>query len=138
MNSKKTIISVFSVIALMALAMAEANAATIRVRCDTRNGNSVISVDGFELTAGRYRAVAISGTSSKVSGSVKRIVPPNNEAEFDFSSKPDDQAAGATAIPATFITNNQVLGKIQKRRVTSTGEVIFATVISDTVICRAK
>lgn len=136
MKSKQMIISVFSAVAFIALTMADASAAAIRVRCDSRGGNSVVSVDGFELTAGRYRAVAISGGITKVSRNTKQAVA--GEAEFDFSSKLADQAAGATAIPTTFIKNNQVLGKIQKRVVTSTGDVVFPTVISDTVVCRAR
>jgi hypothetical protein len=138
MKSKQIIISVFSAAVFIALTMADASAAAIRVRCDSRGGNSVVSVDGFDLTSGRYRAVVISGGITKVSRNTKPVVAPNDEAEFDYSSKLNDQTAGATAIPATFIKNHQVLGKIQKRKVTSTGEVVFPTVISDTVICRAR
>lgn len=138
MKSKQTNIAIFSAVAVIALAMADANAASIRVRCDSRGGNSVVSVDGFDLTAGRYRAVAISGGSTKVSRDTKPVIAPNDQAEFDFSSKLVDQAAGATVIPATFIKNNQILGKIQKRTVTSTGAVVFPTVISDTVVCRTR
>lgn len=138
MKSKQINITILSAVAVIALTMADANAASIRVRCDSRGGNSVVSVDGFDLTAGRYRAVAISGGSTKVSRDTKAVIAPNDQAEFDFSSKLADQAAGATAIPATFIKNNQILGKIQKRTVTSTGGVVFPTVISDTVVCRTR
>jgi hypothetical protein len=50
--------------------------------------------------------------------------------EFDFDSAPDDIAAGATPIPATFIQNGEVMAKI----LDSAGR----TVINDTVECRVR
>jgi hypothetical protein len=108
-------------------AMPDADAATIRVRCEKRAHRSKVSVDGKDLAAGSYRAKISSGSKSKSSPRQDTV---GDEVEFDFDSDPGDIAAGATAISPNFIKNNHVRGKI----VNSSGD----TVISDTVKCRRK
>ncbi len=107
--------------------MPDAEAATIRVRCEKRADRSKVSVDGNNLKRGKYKAKIISG-SSKKSSPLERTV--GDEIEFDFDSDPEDIASGATPIRSGFIENNQVIGKIVNSR--------GSTVISDTVTCRRK
>jgi hypothetical protein len=104
-----------------------ADAATIRVRCEVRSNRSKISVDGNGLAAGQYKASVRSG-GRKITSDLQATV--GDEAEFDFDSAPNNIAAGATAIPADFIKNGEVTGKI----LTPDGR----TVISDTVDCRVR
>lgn len=103
----------------------DADAATIRVKCEKRVNRSRISVDGNDLAPGLYQARAISGSKQKTSG-VKAA--DGDEVEFDFDSNPANIAAGATAIPANFIQNRQVTGKILNQA--------GNTVIADTVRCK--
>jgi hypothetical protein len=110
-------------------AVADAYAADIRVRCESRGpgDRSKVSVDGNNLAGGRYRAKIRSGSNNAQSG-LRRTV--GDEVEFDFDSDPDDVAAGATEIAPDFIVDNRVYGKI----VTSTG----AFVASATATCRSR
>ncbi len=75
--------------------------ASLRVRCERRSSRSKISVDGNTLTPrnGSFcaRVRAAGGT---VTLAAKRAIA--GQAEFDFDSNPNDIAAGAKRIPATF------------------------------------
>lgn len=93
---------------LTALAF-EAQAADVRVRCETRSDRSRGSVDGNNLRPGDYYAVFSSGANSAQSP-VERSQ--GDEAEFDFDSNPRDIRQGATAIARNFIVNNQATGTI--------------------------
>ena len=125
MDMKSVFAAMFGA-ALLATAMTEASAAGIRVKCDRSATRSKISVDGDGLATGSYRALVISGANSKTSAARPTV---GDEAEFDFDSNPADIAAGATAIPRTFI-QGPVTGKILNAR----GSVVA----SDTVACRVK
>jgi hypothetical protein len=107
--------------------LAEADAATIRVRCEQRGDRSKVSVDGNDLRRGRFKARIYSGPNRAGSAYQHTV---GDEVEFDFDSEPDDIAAGATAIDTDFIRNNEVRAKIVNRR--------NHTVISDTVTCRRR
>ena len=96
------------------------------MKCDRSATRSKISVDGDGLATGSYRALVISGANSKTSAARPTV---GDEAEFDFDSNPADIAAGATAIPRTFI-QGPVTGKILNAR--------GAVVASDTAACRVK
>ena len=88
-----------------------AQAATVRVKCEVRADRSVASVDGAGLAAGAaYTAVLSSGSQSATSAA--QAAKATGEAEFDFSSRRRDIAAGATAIAADFIVGNQVTGRL--------------------------
>jgi hypothetical protein len=100
---------------------------TIRVRCERRSGRSKASVDGNNLAAGRYRATIISGANSATSGLRTAV---SGEVEFDFDSNPNDVAAGATRISATFIQGGRLTGQIKN----SAG----AVVLSSTVACEIR
>ncbi len=112
--------------ALLAAA-SQASAATVRVQCEKRADRSTVSVDGKNLVAGSYTAVVVSGGNSAAAPARSTV---GDEVEFDFNSQPNDIRAGATAIPATFVTGASVTGKI----VDSLGN----TVIADTVACRVR
>ncbi|HSE66283.1 MAG TPA: hypothetical protein VLB12_04810 [Gemmatimonadales bacterium] len=77
--------------------------ASSRLRCERRPNRSRISVDGFGLVprAGSFRA-RVTASGGTVTSAAKRAV--EGEAEFDFDSNPNNIAAGATRIPANFIT----------------------------------
>ncbi len=106
----------------------DASAATIRVQCEQRGDQrSKISVDGNNLAAGTYTAQVVSGINMAASAGQAAV---GDEAEFDFDSNRNDQAAGATPIAPGFIQGGKVTGKI----VNANG----ATVISDTVNCRVR
>ena len=131
---KKTIVStaVGCLVAGLAFAAIDASAATIRVECEQRIAErSKISVDGHKLAplpAGQmYRAQVVSGANSATSPGEALV---GDEVEFDFDSDRGDIAEGAVAIPANFIVNGNVTGKI----LAPDG----STVISDTVACRVR
>ena len=105
----------------------DADAATIRVRCEKRADRSKVSVDGNEFASGRYKAKISSGPNRRSSPFARTV---GDEVEFDFDSEPDNIADGATEIKPNFIRKNKVRGKI----VNSRGN----TVISDTVKCRRR
>src|SRR6266446_7873993 len=114
-------------VALLLGIFVTAEAASVRVRCETRANRSKISVDGNDLAAGSYTATVTSGTSS-VTAAAKNAV--GDEAEFDFDSNANDVAAGATSISPSFIQGNAVTGSI----INANGQ----TVASSTVGCRVK
>ncbi len=122
----KTLIAAICGAAVLATAVADANAAGIRVKCEKRADRSKISVDGDGLAAGSYKSIVISGANSKTSGARPTV---GDEVEFDFDSNPADIAAGATAISRTFI-QGAVTGKI----INAKGSVVA----SDTVACRIR
>ena len=118
--------------ATVAFAAIDANAATIRVECEQRVAErSKVSVDGHKLSplpAGQmYRGQVVSGANSATSPGEKLA---GDEVGFDFDSDRGDIAEGAVAIPANFIVNGNVTGKILAPDGT--------TVISDTVACRVR
>jgi hypothetical protein len=115
--------------AFAALAMigVDASAAKIKVTCEVRPTRSTISVDGKGLAAGEYTSVAVSGGNM---ASTQPEAAVAGEVETDYSSRPADINAGATAIVPTFIVGASVTGKI----VDASGH----TVIADTVACRVR
>jgi hypothetical protein len=72
-------------IATQSPALATAAGASIRLRCERRATRSRVTAGGGTVTSASKRAVA-------------------GEAEFDFDSNRNDIVAGATPIPARFIT----------------------------------
>lgn len=120
----------FCALSAATLAVPDVSAASIRVTCEKRGTTrSKVSVDGAGLAAGNYTAIIVS--AGKQVKSARPQAALRGEVEFDFDSNPADIAAGATAIPATFITNTA----------TVTGKVVDSrgmTVISDTEACRVR
>lgn len=98
-----------TVLGLMAAGSANAD---IRVKCERKgNRSSVVSVDGKNLGADGFTAEIDSGSNTS-SAAPKSAVA--GEVGFDFSSKPKDVAAGATAISANFIQGGKVTASILK------------------------
>lgn len=96
-------------LATLALPLA-AQAQSVRVKCDVRTDRSAVaSVDGRNLPAGDYTAVLTSGANTATTEAQAAVA---GEAQFDFSSKPRDIAAGATAISRTFIQGGMVTGML--------------------------
>ena len=122
----KTLIAAICGAAVLATAVADANAAGIRVKCEKRADRSKISVDGDGLATGSYKSIVISGANAKTSGAKPTV---GDQVGFDFDSNPADIAAGATAISPTFI-QGAVTGKI----INANGSVVA----SDTVACRTR
>ena len=115
-------------VALLLGIFVTAEAASVRVRCETRANRSKISVDGNDLAAGSYKATATSasGANLATAGPTPAV---GDEVEFDFDSNANDVAAGATRISPSFIQGNV------------TGSILDATgksVASSTVGCRVK
>ena len=82
------------------------------MKCERKgNNSSSVSVDGKNLVSGQFTA-RIESSSNQASATPKTSV--GGELEFDFSSKQKDVAAGATAIPATFIQGGKVTASILK------------------------
>jgi hypothetical protein len=117
------------VVGVMAAAYlpSDAEAATVRVKCEKRSNRSKISIDGAGLIPGGYKCQALSGSNQKTTTLRNTI---GVQLECDLDSDRGDIAAGATAISKTFIQGGQVTGKIL--------DASGATVISDTVRCRMK
>lgn len=120
------------VAALLGLSAFSATAASVRVQCEQRGqSRSSASVDGKDLPAlpagQTYRAAIVSGGNSASSKGEALV---GGEVEFDFDSNPKDIAAGATAIPATFIVGGQLTGKILRPD--------GSTLVLDTVACRVR
>ena len=113
-------------VALLLGIFVTAEAASVRVRCETRANRSKISVDGNDLAAGSYTATVTSGANTKTAGAKTAV---GDEVEFDFDSNANDVAAGATSISPSFIQGD-VTGSI----LNASG----ATVASSTVGCRVK
>ena len=120
------------VVALVGMAMlsgfvTDADASTVRVRCEKRTSRSQISVDGRALPGGSYTARVTSGVNTAVSPAEAAV---GGEVELDFDSNRGNIAAGATRIAKTFITNGRVRGQI----VDADGTVVA----SSTVACRVR
>lgn len=80
--------------------------ATMRLRCELRIGrSSKISVDGNNLTPlnGLFRSGVRSGGSTITHPTKQAVL---DQVEFDYSSDPNDIAAGAQPIPANYIVVN--------------------------------
>ena len=105
----------------------DADAASVRVQCETRATRSRVSVDGNDLAPGAYTARITSGARVATSMPAGAI---GDEAEFDFDSKPRDIAAGATQIGQKFIQNNTVKGELL--------DASHAVVAASSVRCRAR
>lgn len=75
----------------------------LRIRCEKRDSRSRADVDASGLRDGAYTARLVSGASEAVGGPLTATL---GQAEFDFDSDGGDIAAGATAIPAAFITGS--------------------------------
>jgi hypothetical protein len=102
----RVVLAVGSIAALTAMA-ADAGAESARVRCRVKTARTQVSVDGRGLAAGTYTATVDSSTDAGgavTSRAAIQVVAPANEAEFDFDSKAKDIAAGATALPRSFVT----------------------------------
>ena len=102
----RVVLAVGSIAALTAMA-GDASAESARVRCRVKAARTQISVDGRGLAAGAYTATVDSSTDARgpvTSATAIQVVPPANEAEFDFDSKAADIAAGATAVRRNFVT----------------------------------
>ncbi|MGZ8397772.1 MAG: hypothetical protein ACXWWN_01915 [Gemmatimonadales bacterium] len=87
---------------------------SLRVRCEGESNRSKISVDGNNLTPrnGRFSA-RVQAAGGTVASATKAAV--GDEAEFDFDSSPNDIAAGAAPIPASFVaarSGPDVIGEI--------------------------
>lgn len=119
-------VAVAGTMAMLAGFVPDADAASVRIRCEKRTTRSKISVDGNDLPAGTYQARVTSGANTAVSGPEGAV---KDEAEFDFDSDRGNIAAGATAIPAGFI-NGSVVGEI----LNASGGVVA----SATVACRVR
>ncbi len=104
----KTTTALTAVLAVFVTTLPDANAADIRVKCETRANRSSVSVDGNNLVPGNYVAKIISGSHTKRSG-IKATT--GDEIGFDFDSDPANIAAGATRISRTFI-QGQVTGQL--------------------------
>lgn len=127
MNLKNVATTAIVTLLLGASFAASAASTSIRVTCEVRGTRAKASVDGKGLAAGLYRGMIVSGGNTAAAPAEAAVA---GEVEFDFDSNPADIAAGATAIPSTFIVNGQVTGKV----VDAAGN----TVTSDTVACRIR
>jgi hypothetical protein len=113
MNVKKVVGIIITTLAVNVFFMADASAESIRLRCESRGtARAKISVDGRGFATNKvYRASVTSGGVTIGSKTAKRPGV-NHEVGFDFDSDRGDIAAGATAIPKTFIKNNVVSASI--------------------------
>lgn len=133
MNLKKVIGLAVTTLALNMSIMGDVYAG-IDVKCAGGVSRSKASVDGRSLANAKYIASVKSGTAAeKFSKNSQR--PVAGEVEFDFDSNPADVKAGATAIPATFIKNHSVLGKIYRLNANGTKTAVAAE-LNDA--CKAK
>ncbi len=125
-NQHRATVLAFSTL-LLALASAQASAATVRVSCEVRADRARASVDAKGLAAGSYSTQVVSGGNMAAAPSQAAV---RGEVESDYDSNPADVRAGAVAIPSTFVQGGMVTGKV----VDAAGN----TVISDTVACRVR
>jgi hypothetical protein len=83
MKSSRILTVMAGVFVILFAAAITADAASMRLRCETRNGRrSKVSVDGRDVPSGTYSVVVTSGSS--VATDSKRSV--GDEVEFDFDS----------------------------------------------------
>lgn len=101
-----------------------AQAADVQVSCEKRSNRSKISIDGSNLASGSYRAVAKSGTRTATTNFDTAV---GDEVEFDFDSRAEDIAEGATAITADFIVDGRVKGYLVNSAGTRVTSVVTAT-----------
>lgn len=113
--------------ALTAFGAVTAEAATIRVKCETRSDRSRASVDGQNLASGNYSAVLTSGSNTAQSEPLHTV---GDEVEFDFDSNRRDIRNGATPISKNFIVGNTATGSL----LDAAGNVVA----TKTVACRKK
>ncbi len=111
-------------------------AATLRLRCELRRtsgARSVVSVDGNNLTPlnGMWAARISSGANSASAPLMRGI---GDEVGFDFSSLPNDIAAGAVPIARNFITVNATGPDVSATILDALGNVV-ATASAD---CRVR
>jgi hypothetical protein len=114
----------FGLVAALSLLAFAAQAADVKVSCEKRSNRSKVSIDGNNLAAGSYRAVAQSGTRKVTSAA---DTADGDEAEFDFDSNANDIAEGATAIPANFIVDGRVKGYLLNASGARVTPVVTAT-----------
>lgn len=119
-----TFVTRFSLIAALSMLAVAAQAADVKVSCEKRSNRSKVSIDGNNLAAGSYRAVAQSGTRKATSDADTAI---GDEVEFDFDSNAADIAEGATAIPANFIVDGRVKGYLLNASGARVTPVVTAT-----------
>ena len=109
-------------------------AATLRLRCELRIGqSSTISVDGNGVAPinGMFRSGVRSGGVTVTHAAKQAVL---DQVEFDFTSKPNDIVAGAQPIPANFIVVNPSGPDAQARIVDASG----ATVAQGGAKCRVR
>lgn len=124
-------IAAMGLLATGLIAAVPADAASLRLRCETRSSplRSKISVDGRNVNPNAlYTARVISGTAQRTS---RPRSAEGDEVEFDFDSNPNDIRAGATAIPTTFIKNRSVRAVIFN----ASGQVVAGPTLAS---CEAK
>ena len=92
----------------------------IRLRCEVRSNRSKISLDANNVAPGRYSAKVVSQGQVATSGQLATV---GDEVEFDFDSERDDIAAGAVAIPSSFIQGATVTGELLDQNGDSLGSV---------------
>jgi len=111
-------------------------AGTLRLRCELRTGSgarSKISVDGNNLSPrnGTWSARVSSGANAATAPAIQGV---GDEVEFDFSSQPNDIAAGATRIARNFITVNPGGPDVSASIVDAAGNVV----VSAAADCRTR
>jgi hypothetical protein len=126
MASTKAAIAAVGVAMMIGGLIGDAEAASVRVRCEKRATRSKISVDGNNLVPGTYTARVTSGGAQKVSDAAPTV---GDEVEFDFDSNRADIADGATPIPKNFIK-----GSVRGELLDAGGDVVA----SQTVSCRVR
>jgi hypothetical protein len=126
MASTKVAIAAVGVAMMIGGLIGDADAASVRVRCEKRPTRSKISVDGNDLVRGTYTARVTSGTAQAVSDGAATV---GDEVEFDFDSNRAEIADGATAIPRDFIK-----GSVKGELLDADGDVVA----SQTVSCRVR
>jgi hypothetical protein len=111
-------------------------AGTLRLRCEVRTtggARSKISVDGNNLSplGGTWSARVSSGANSAAAPATRGI---GDEVEFDFSSLPNDIAAGATPIARNFIIVNPSGPDVRASILDAAGNVV----VSAAADCRTR
>jgi hypothetical protein len=129
---KPALLSALSLVVGLSLFATAASAAELRLRCEQRFAptRSKISVDGKNLFPqnAMYSARVISGSNQSTHVPLTAV---GDEVEFDFDSDPGDIAAGAQAIPGTFITG----GSVQAAIFDANGQMVVGPV---TAACRMR
>ena len=125
----KKLFAVAGGLSLFAAMAYNAEAASVRIKCETRGtSRSKVSVDGRDVAPGVYTAQVISGGNLVNSKTALQSI--GDEVEFDFDSNLNDVNQGATQISPTFIQGNMVTGQIF--------DADGFVVASATVACRAR